>query len=140
MNLGKRLKMFREASGLTQQQVADVLNLDRSTYAYYETGKTSPDIKSVNKLIKIFNISYYDLVNEDDPRNSVANNSPLDIEDDGEKINIYELSKMEKQLIIGFRVLSPSQKEDLLYALSASIIDKPSKRSKTSPKDDDDQD
>ena len=56
MMLNQRLKHFRTTSGLTQQQVADVLGLDRSTYAYYESGKTTPDIKSVNKLLKIFNI------------------------------------------------------------------------------------
>lgn len=123
MMLYQRLKKFREASGLTQQQVADVLNLDRSTYAYYETGKTTPDIKSVSKLIKIFNISYYDLIDEDDPR-LVVNDSANDEEDDSEKMHIYELSKAEKQLVINFRVLSASQKEDLLYALSASAFDK----------------
>lgn len=116
MMLGQRLKRFREASGLTQQQVADVLNLDRSTYAYYETGKTTPDIKSVSKLIKIFNISYYDLIDEEDPR-MVVNDSAKD-EDEFEKVHIYELSKAEKQLVINFRVLSPSQKDDLLYSLS----------------------
>lgn len=123
--LCQRLKKFRLASGLTQQQVADVLNLDRSTYAYYETGKTTPDIKSVSKLIKIFNISYYDLMNEEDP-SKVVQDSAAD-EDDREKMRIYELSKAEKQLVINFRVLSESQKEDLLYALSSSAFDKNSK-------------
>lgn len=123
--LCKKLKKFRVASGLTQQQVADVLNLDRSTYAYYETGKTTPDIKSVSKLIKIFNISYYDLIDDDDPR-TVVNDSAND-EDDSEKMHIYELSKAEKQLVINFRMLSASQKEDLLFALSSSAFDKNSK-------------
>lgn len=126
MMLNQRLKKFRVASGLTQQQVADVLSLDRSTYAYYESGKTTPDIKSVSKLIKIFNITYYDLIDEPDPTTLEVNDAAVD-EDEGEKMHIYELSKSEKQLVINFRMLSPSQQDDLLYSLSASAYDKSKK-------------
>ena len=122
MTLNQRLKKFRVASGLTQQQVADVLSLDRSTYAYYESGKTTPDIRSVSKLIKIFNISYYDLIDEPDPTLTV--NDSANDEDESEKMHIYELSKMEKQLVINFRMLSPAQQEDLLTSLSSSAYDK----------------
>ena len=38
------LKYYRHECGLTQQQVADRLKIERSTYTYYETGKTKPDI------------------------------------------------------------------------------------------------
>ncbi len=129
MTLNQRLKKFRTASGLTQQQVADVLSLDRSTYAYYESGKTTPDIRSVSKLIKIFNISYYDLIDEPDPTTTV--NDGANEEDEGEKMHIYELSKMEKQLVINFRMLSPAQQEDLLFSLSSSAFDKKKKPRKS---------
>ncbi len=130
MTLNQRLKKFRVASGLTQQQVADVLNLDRSTYAYYEAGKTTPDIKSVNKLLKIFNITYYQLVDEPDPTLEV-NDSKKD-EDDISSMNIYELSKNEKQLVINYRMLSPKQQEDLLYSLSSDSHEKRRKTRKSS--------
>ena len=32
-------KKLREELGLTQKQLADYLNVTRSTYSYYETGK-----------------------------------------------------------------------------------------------------
>ena len=116
MMLNQRLKHFRTLSGLTQQQVADVLGLDRSTYAYYESGKTTPDIKSVNKLLKTFNISYYQLMDETDPEGPEVHD-PSD-EPDEEKLHIYELSKMEKRLVIYFRVLSPNQQKDLLESIA----------------------
>ena len=40
------LKYYRHECGLTQQQVADRLKIERSTYTYYETGKTKPDINT----------------------------------------------------------------------------------------------
>lgn len=51
------LKILRERAELTQQQIADMLHIDRSTYAYYETAKTMPDILTLFKLSKIFNVS-----------------------------------------------------------------------------------
>ncbi len=128
MTLNQRLKKFRVASGLTQQQVADVLNLDRSTYAYYEAGKTTPDIKSVSKLVKIFNITYYDLVDEPEPCTEVRDGATE--EDATEVMRIYELSKAEKQLVINFRMLSAKQQEDLLFSLSSSALEKRKKTRK----------
>jgi transcriptional regulator with XRE-family HTH domain len=55
--LNERLRELRGKCGYTQSQVAKLLNIDRSTYAYYETGKTRPDVSSLVMLAKIFNIS-----------------------------------------------------------------------------------
>ncbi len=104
-------------SGLTQQQVADVLGLDRSTYAYYESGKTTPDIKSVSKLLKLFNISYNELMEETECASTKVNDSAVE-EDEDEKLHIYELSKVEKRLVIYFRVLSPKQQKEVLDSIS----------------------
>ena len=135
MMLNQRLKHFRTTSGLTQQQVADVLGLDRSTYAYYESGKTTPDIKSVNKLLKIFNISYYELMEEADPTELSVRDA--DVQDDSEdKLHIYDLSKQEKRLVIYFRVLSPNQQKDLLKSISPEAFDDRKKRRKNSEEED----
>ena len=41
-NFADRLKLLREENELTQQDVADILNVSRATIAVYETkGKTS---------------------------------------------------------------------------------------------------
>ncbi len=130
MLLNQRLKLFRTASGLTQQQVADVLGLDRSTYAYYESGKTTPDIKSVNKLLKIFNISYYQLVDEMDPTEVTVNDPAAERDED--EMHIYELSKAEKRLVIYYRVLSPNQQKDLLQSISPEAFEGRKKRRKGS--------
>lgn len=38
MIIGRNLKMFREASNFTAQKFADLLSIERSTYANYEAG------------------------------------------------------------------------------------------------------
>lgn len=52
LEFGNRLKTFRTLNGLTQGEVAEVLNLDRSTYTYYEKGRV-PNLDTLNKLSKI---------------------------------------------------------------------------------------
>ena len=129
------LKKYRENSGYTQQQMADALNIDRSTYAYYESGKTTPDIKSVNKLLKIFNISYYELMDEADPTTLSVSDSDVQ-DDDEDKLHIYDLSKPEKRLVIYFRVLSPNQQKDLLKSISPEAFEGRKKRRKASEEED----
>ena len=68
------LKFYRHECGLTQQQVADRLKIERSTYTYYETGKTKPDIGTLIKIAKVFNINYTQLLQgvEDELEDAVA--------------------------------------------------------------------
>jgi len=52
-DLEKMLRNVRITCGLSQREVAEMLHINRSTYTYYETGKTSPDIDTLRKLAMI---------------------------------------------------------------------------------------
>lgn len=52
-----RLKEIREEHNLTQKEIAQVLNVDRSTYAGWETGKDTIPLKRLNKLSDYYHIS-----------------------------------------------------------------------------------
>ncbi len=41
--LGKRLKELRELKGLTQQELAGIMNLSQQTIGHYEVGRAKPD-------------------------------------------------------------------------------------------------
>ena len=60
---GDNLRAQRKKLGLTQQQIADELNIDRSTYSYYELGRTDPSIATLCKLTQIFGITADQLIN-----------------------------------------------------------------------------
>lgn len=47
---GNRIKELRELRGITQLQLADELNISRSTLANWETGNRLPDISMVARL------------------------------------------------------------------------------------------
>ena len=58
--LGPCLRKLRLKAGYSQKNVADLLNVSRSTYTYYETGKTSPDPFTLNRIARIFGVSMTD--------------------------------------------------------------------------------
>ncbi|MBQ2444716.1 MAG: helix-turn-helix transcriptional regulator [Clostridia bacterium] len=118
--LGKKLKYYRENCELSQQQVANTLNIDRSTYTYYETGKTTPSASTLLKLSKIFNVPcavFLESINQELNLNSKVADSIEDMFYDGEDDvitaddRIYGLSKEEKELVISYRVLDADKKE-----------------------------
>ena len=54
--IGKNMKAIRNAKGLSQQQVAEKLNIERSVYTKFETGQNKPSIEQVEKFAEIFKI------------------------------------------------------------------------------------
>ena len=56
MNI-QRLKEIREEKGLSQRELAKLLNIDKSTVAKYETGERSPDADMIVKLADFFDVS-----------------------------------------------------------------------------------
>lgn len=57
MSFGERLRAAREQRGFTQQQVADFMGIDKSTYCGYETGKRQPDVPKIKQLSKALGVS-----------------------------------------------------------------------------------
>jgi len=58
----KIIRKLRKERNLTQQKVADHLQIDRSTYAYYESGRSRMNIDVVVKLVHFYKVSYATLL------------------------------------------------------------------------------
>lgn len=52
-----RLRRLRRLHSMTQQEVADYLHLERSSYSYYEVGKTEPDLDTLDRIATLFQVS-----------------------------------------------------------------------------------
>lgn len=50
--LSANIKRLRNEKGLSQQQLADMLFVDRSTVTYWETGRRAPDAKMMPRIAK----------------------------------------------------------------------------------------
>lgn len=53
----ERLREIREEHNLTQKQIAQILNVERSTYAGWETGKDTIPLRRLNKLSDYYKVS-----------------------------------------------------------------------------------
>lgn len=60
----ERLKELRSRCGLTQQELAQMLNISTAAVSHYERGFRQPDIAALEALHDIFNVSYDYLLGE----------------------------------------------------------------------------
>lgn len=68
LNFGTRLKELREKRSMTQQQLANLLNVGRPTIAGYETKGKEPDYSKLRTLSRYFDVSIdYLLGHSDNP-------------------------------------------------------------------------
>ena len=105
--LGERLRRLREKTEYTQQQIANALHIDRSTYTYYETGRTTPDNFTLLALVNIFHTTLDSLFHPDGRAPEPPSGQSL-----------YSLSKSEKQLLACYRAMPPEKQKELLQALT----------------------
>ena len=66
MEIGKKLKKARVQSGLTQENVAEKINVSRQAISNWENEKSYPDIISVIELSNLYSISLDDLLKGDE--------------------------------------------------------------------------
>ena len=57
MKYNERIRQIRENHSLTQQKVADLLNVGQRTYADYESGKTRIPVDSLLILAQHYDVS-----------------------------------------------------------------------------------
>ena len=113
--ISEKIKKYRRECGYTQKTLADLLGIDRSTYAYYESGRIKPDINNIMKLCKIFKVNYEDILeSESNLQNNLHDsNFPCSNPTHGSSTYMYNLTKKEQEIILYYRLLSAENKEEI---------------------------
>lgn len=62
MNIGEKLFELRKSKNLSQEEVADKLNVTRQTVSKWETNQSTPDFDKIIPLCELFNISTEELL------------------------------------------------------------------------------
>lgn len=65
MELGNKIKAYREKENMSQDELALKVFVSRQTISNWETNKTYPDIKTLSLLSHIFNITLDDFIKGD---------------------------------------------------------------------------
>lgn len=106
MDLGDTLKKVREAKGLSQKELAGLLEMPQPQYSRIESGKTDPSFTTLERIVKALGISLTDLFRADEIFTDV---------------NTYDKTLMEKLKLID--ELDSTEKKSL-YNIIDSLIAK----------------
>lgn len=74
-DFGKQLKEIRKSKKLTQEQLAELVNVDTKHISFLETGRNFPSADLLEKLKNVFDIEYSDLFdfkNSKDKQNEIS--------------------------------------------------------------------
>ena len=69
MDFSKRLKKLRNEKDISQEELARLLNISRTSVTNYELGRNEASAQVLNKLSEIFNCSIDYLLGKSDTRN-----------------------------------------------------------------------
>ena len=115
MTIANKLKLHRQNSNFTQSEVAKALDIDRSTYSYYETGKTIPSLTTLGQIAKLFDINLYELLNDESSSEQLMSDDSVKYETNiGKNLPTALLSGEEKKLLLIFRQLDDTGRNEIL--------------------------
>lgn len=131
MNFHSRIKKLREASGLKQTELAQKLNIPRTTYSNYENARREPDFNTLKILAEFFDCSIdYLLGSRNEKRAYFKNNADNNIVSERIKLRRKSLNMTQndlalllnvpKELINDFE--SGNELPDLNFLVSLSTI------------------
>ncbi len=104
---GRRLRALRQQEGLTQQEMADRLQIHRTTYTKYETEDVAPSQDGLLRLATLFHVSVDYLLG----RVEDSGSSTHSLKDDEPSLNPNE---QEIMLLLAYRKLDSEQRARVL--------------------------
>lgn len=103
--LSEKLKSIRKQSNMSQEQLAEKLNVSRQAVTKWETGIGVPDIENLMALSVLFHISIDELLDNETPRKTVKDflfDSITEYDIDGQKSYDITLPSAKQVLLSGY--------------------------------------
>lgn len=99
MDLGDTLKKVREAKGLSQKELAGLLDMPQPQYSRIESGKTDPSFTTLERIAKALGVSLSELFKADEiftdvnayDKTLIEKLRLIDALDDTEKKSLYNI-------------------------------------------------
>ncbi len=112
MPFNENLKKLRTTCGFSQEEVANVLGVDRSAYSYYESGKTEPSIPNLVKIARMYRVSTDTLVDNEAFSAALSVNNETEMPENtpaADPASLKQCSSDERALIALYRTLEDKQ-------------------------------
>lgn len=113
VTFGQRLKELRKSKRLTQQQLADIFFLNKSSISRYENGSQLPENEQLQKLADYFEVSIDYLLGRDENPNPTSSPEMLTKKEklDIEKEALQMIENIDKAKVVEF-CGNPADDED----------------------------
>lgn len=89
MTLGEKLKEMRNKFGLSQEQLAEIMNVSRQAITKWEADGGIPDVSNLQELSKVFGITVDYLLKEENQLPALSMRKVLDKEKYKNKLSSY---------------------------------------------------
>lgn len=86
MKLNEKIMNLRKKEGLSQEELAEKLNVTRQTVSKWELGTITPKIDKLTEMSRVFDITVEELISEEEIEEKETGNNPI-VEDQAKKIN-----------------------------------------------------
>ena len=118
--LADKLKNLRKSFGMTQDDIAELLDMSRTSFSKYENGATVPPLNVLRKLSAIYNVPIEFLIHDEQPGvlvfGSSDDNEIPDI--DGDSLKYFtQLTREERMLILKLRLMQADKKKEIIDAI-----------------------
>lgn len=99
------LKLLRKEYGISQQRLAEAIQVTQPSINKYENHNIEPDIGILSRMADYFNTSIDYIVGRTDIRRPI------------ERTEVYHLNKQEMELITQVRALSSEERDCVTYVV-----------------------
>ena len=127
MGMHDKIRMMREFRQLSQEDMAEKMNMSPSGYAKIERGETRLQYDKLVQIAQIFNVSLSDLVDNDKGviffMNENGNNTSTNYYGNNDSL-IIEIEKLKLQLIHKDELLEQKEKELETLRKMISLLEK----------------
>ena len=124
-SLGEKLLRLRKEMKMTQDDVAKILGMSRTSFSKYENGNSAPPLHVLRKIAAIYNVGLEYLIF--DENTSIRLNDSQSEDENTSSVpvsKITELRPVEKQIIGKYRILTDEEKKQFLEKLFPEYDDK----------------
>ena len=89
MTLGQKLKEIRKRFGLSQEQLAEIMNVSRQAITKWENNGGLPDVSNLQELSKVFGITVDYLLDDENQLPALSMRKELDKDKYKNKLTMY---------------------------------------------------
>lgn len=101
MNIGEKLYELRKGKNLSQEEVAEKLNVTRQTVSKWETNQSSPDFDKILPICELFEISTEELITGKKPKEKNNENEEMkkDVKEEKENLTRDEIRIKSAEIV-----------------------------------------